>query len=353
MRKITVAGSKKYDIIIDKNILSEAYQYIKPFLTGNIVYIVTDDIVDSLYGSILTDSLESNGLSVFKYIIPHGEHSKNTDNYIAVLNDMATKGVSRSDMLIAFGGGIPGDLGGFAAATYLRGIPLLHIPTTLLATVDSSIGGKTGIDLKEGKNLAGAFYQPQAVICDLSLLDTLPDEVFKDGYAEIIKYGILSGNQLFNRIKIPLKSDIESIVYECVKIKRDIVQKDESDIGMRQLLNLGHTIAHAVELLSGYTISHGAAVAKGLHLISKISYTQGLCTKEVLTKITDMLNLHGFNTDLLYGAKDIANAITADKKRSSGHINLILIRDIGKCTIEKTDMSDLTDIIQTATEYRG
>jgi 3-dehydroquinate synthase len=223
----------------------------------------------------------------------------------------------------------------------------------LLATVDSSIGGKTGINLKEGKNLAGAFYQPQAVICDLSLLDTLPDEVFKDGYAEIVKYGILSGNQLFNRIKKPLKSDIESIVYECVKIKRDIVQKDESDIGMRQLLNLGHTIAHAVELLSGYTISHGAAVAKGLHLISKISYTQGLCTKEVLTKITDMLNLHGFNTDLLYGAKDIANAITADKKRSSGHINLILIRDIGKCTIEKTDMSDLTDIIQTATEYRG
>ncbi len=163
MKRIVVKSSKKYNIIIDKDILSKTYEYIQPILKGNLVYIITDDIVDSLYGSVLTDALQDNGASIFKYVIPNGERAKNSDNYIAILNDMASKGISRSDMLIAFGGGVPGDLGGFVAATYQRGIPLIQIPTTLLAAVDSSVGGKTAIDLKEGKNLAGVFYQPDMV----------------------------------------------------------------------------------------------------------------------------------------------------------------------------------------------
>lgn len=353
MKKITVSGSKKYDIIIDKNILHKVYELIHPVLKGKLIYVVTDDIVDGLYGSILTDSLKNNGLWVFKYVIPNGEKSKNSDNYIAILNDMANKGVSRSDTLIAFGGGVPGDLGGFVAATYQRGMQLIQIPTTLLAAVDSSVGGKTSINLKEGKNLTGAFYQPDLVICDLSLTDTLSAAVLKDGYAEVIKYGILSGNRLFSRIGKSTNSNIESIVYECIKIKKDLVQKDEKDTGIRQLLNLGHTIAHAIELLSGYTVPHGTAVAKGLCLIAEISYTQGICTKEVLLRIKDMLNNHGFNTHPLYGAEDITAAITADKKRNNSYINLILIRDIGDCFIKKTPMSDLPNIIQTAMAYRG
>jgi len=353
MKRIVVKSSKKYNIIIDKDILSKTYEYIQPILKGNLVYIITDDIVDSLYGSVLTDALQDNGASIFKYVIPNGERAKNSDNYIAILNDMASKGISRSDMLIAFGGGVPGDLGGFVAATYQRGIPLIQIPTTLLAAVDSSVGGKTAIDLKEGKNLAGVFYQPDMVICDLSLMNTLPDIVFKDGCAEVIKYGILSGNPLFEQIRKPIKKNIKSIVYRCIKIKRNIVQKDEKDTGIRQLLNLGHTVAHAIELLSGYTVSHGAAVAKGLNLIAKISYAQNLCTKEVLIQITDILHDYDFNTDPLYSARDIADAIIMDKKRSNEYINMILIEDIGKCIIKKTNMSDLTYMIQNAIECRG
>ncbi len=353
MKRIVVKSSKKYTIIIDKGILSETYERIQPVLKGSIVYIVTDDIVDSLYGSVLADSFKNSGIHAYKYVIPNGEISKNSDNYISILNDMANKGISRSDTLIAFGGGVPGDLGGFAAATYQRGISLIQIPTTLLAAVDSSVGGKTAIDLKEGKNLAGAFYQPDMVICDLSLMNTLPDIVFKDGCAEVIKYGILSGNPPFEQIRKPIKKNIESIVYRCIKIKRDLVQKDEKDTGIRQLLNLGHTVAHAIELLSGYTISHGAAVAKGLHLVTKISYTQGICPKEVFTQINDILNIYGFNTDSLYSAKDIANAIIMDKKRSNEYINLILIEDIGKCAIKKTNMADLDSMIQKAMDYRG
>ena len=353
MKKVVVKSSKKYEILIDRDILSKIYGYINPILKGNHIYIITDDIVDRLYGSVLTSQLKNENIIVYKYIIPNGEKSKNSDNYIAILNDMAVKGISRTDSVIAFGGGVPGDLAGFVAATYQRGISLIQIPTTLLAAVDSSVGGKTAIDLKQGKNLAGAFYQPDMVICDLSLMNTLPDDVFKDGCAEVIKYGILAGNPIFDQLKNPIKKNIESIVYRCIKIKRDIVQKDEKDKNIRQLLNLGHTIAHAIELLSGYTVSHGEAVAKGLLLIAKISYTQGFCSKAVLDRITDILDVYGFDTDPIYKEKDIASAIIMDKKRNNEYINLILIEDIGKCVIKKTSMSDLNNMIQKAMAYRG
>ncbi len=353
MKKIIVRSSRKYPIIISKDILSNIYEYISLSLRGNIAYIITDNIVDELYSRILIKSLEENSIHVFKYVIQNGEKSKNSDNYIAILNDMAAKGISRSDTVIAFGGGVPGDLAGFVAATYQRGIPLIQIPTTLLAAVDSSVGGKTAIDLKEVKNLAGSFYQPEMVICDLSLLKTLPEDIYTDGCAEVIKYGILAGNPLFGKLKKPVKNQMESIVYSCIKIKRDIVQIDEKDTGIRQSLNLGHTIAHAVELLSGYRISHGKAVAMGLHMIGKISYTQGLCTKEVFIQIGDILNTYGFNTDPLFSASDISNAIIMDKKRSNEHINLILIKDIGQCIIKKTNMSDLNSIIEKAMNFRG
>ncbi|MFA5342155.1 MAG: 3-dehydroquinate synthase [Clostridia bacterium] len=353
MKKIIVRSSKTYPIIISKDILSNIYEYLFCILKGNIAYIITDDVVDRLYCGTLTKALEEKGIHVFKYVIPNGEKSKNSDNYIAILNDMAAKGVSKADTVIALGGGVPGDLAGFIAATYQRGLSLIQIPTTLLAAVDSSVGGKTAIDLKEGKNLAGVFYQPDIVICDLSLLKTLPDDIYTDGCAEVVKYGILAGDPLFKKLKNPIKHQIEDIVYNCIKIKKNIVQKDEKDTGLRQTLNLGHTIAHAIELLSGYTVSHGKAVAKGLHIIGKISYTQGLCTKDCLTLITDILNSFGFNLDPLYSSGDIANAIIMDKKRSNEYINLVLINDIGQCIIKKTNMSDLNGYIKKAMDFRG
>jgi len=348
MKKVIVRSSKKYPIIIGKELLDNMTEYILPILKGNTIYIITDDIVDRLYVSRLTKSLQANNLIVHKYVFPNGEKSKNADNYINILNDMAQKGISRSDTLIAFGGGVPGDLGGFVAATYLRGIKLIQIPTTLLSAVDSSVGGKTAIDLDSGKNLAGVFYQPDLVVCDLSLLNTLSDEILKDGCAEVVKYGVLMGDPLFSQLKKPIMKNIENIVHQCVKYKRDIVQKDENDQNLRQLLNLGHTIGHAIELLSGYKITHGQAVAKGIFVISRISCNLSLCTKQTVTEIDDVLTRYGFDLNPMYSPSDLASAITMDKKRSNDSINLILIEDIGKCIIRKTMMNELEDMIKKA-----
>lgn len=348
MKRVIVKSSKKYSIIIGKGLLENISDHILPILKGNNVYIITDDIVESLYISQLTKSLQKNNLVVHKYVFPNGEKSKNANNYIDILNDMAQKGISRSDTVIAFGGGVPGDLGGFVAATYLRGIKLIQIPTTLLSAVDSSVGGKTAIDLDKGKNMAGVFYQPDLVICDLSSLNTLSDETLKDGCAEVIKYGILSGDLLFNQLKKPIMKHIESIVYQCVKYKRDIVQKDEHDQYLRQLLNLGHTIGHAIELLSGYKVTHGQAVAKGISVISRISYNLSLCAKHTVDEIDNILTGYGFDLNPMYSPSDLASAIIMDKKRCNDSINLILVEDIGKCIIRKTMMNELEDMIKKA-----
>ena len=242
MKSIHIHASKSYDVLVGRGLLRTAGTHIAAVTGSACAAVISDDCVFRLYGEALCASLEAAGLRTVYYVFPHGENFKNLLEYAKILNFLAENRVTRSDVLVALGGGVTGDLGGFAAATYLRGISFVQLPTTLLAAVDSSVGGKTAVDLPAGKNLAGAFYQPDLVLCDLDTLDTLPRETFLDGCAEVIKYGVLGSRTLFDTLaEIPSGETLEAVVAACVEQKRDIVQCDEFDRGMRQLLNLGHT----------------------------------------------------------------------------------------------------------------
>ncbi|NLA85923.1 MAG: 3-dehydroquinate synthase, partial [Clostridiales bacterium] len=289
MKKITVNASKTYDIQIGAGLLDQAGSYIADTVKGRTAAIVTDDRVDALYSGRLTASLATAGFTVIKYVIPNGEPSKNASQFIALLNYLADAKLTRADAVVALGGGVVGDLAGFAASSYMRGIGFIQIPTTLLAAVDSSVGGKTAIDLDSGKNLAGTFYQPDLVLCDHTLLDTLSEDYYRDGLAEVIKYGVIADRELFDMLKPPLKLRIEEIIARCVTIKRDIVSIDEKESGPRKLLNFGHTIGHAVETRSNYALSHGKAVAVGMAVISRASSKMGICDTDTCDQIISVI----------------------------------------------------------------
>jgi 3-dehydroquinate synthase len=303
--------------------------------------IVSDSNVWLLYGKIASDSLENDGFSVVSFVFPAGEESKNGSTYLELLNFLAQNQLTRSDMIVALGGGVVGDLAGFAAATYLRGIRFIQVPTTLLAAVDSSVGGKTAIDLPAGKNLAGAFCQPSLVLCDIDTLNTLPDEIFQDGCAEVIKYGILYDPSLFAQLEQQgLSFDREAVIARCVELKRDVVMEDEFDTGARMKLNLGHTIGHGVEAVSNFSISHGKAVAIGMAIVSRASR----CPHN--DRITGILKLFGLPTHTDYDSESLFKCALSDKKRSGGTVNLIIPKKIGQCDIVPTPVEKLQSFIE-------
>lgn len=345
MRKITVDASVKYDIIIGKGLLAEAGRLCLETLGIHTVAIVSDDTVDRLYGEALEKSLKEAGYSPIKFVIPHGEASKSMESLGKLLGFLADNRVTRSDFLIALGGGVVGDLTGFAAAVYLRGIKFVQIPTTLLAAVDSSVGGKTAVNIPEGKNLVGAFHQPSLVICDYETLDTLPAETFADGCAEVIKYGIINDSALFEKLKNPIKPQIEDIIANCVSNKRDIVNLDERDNGVRRLLNLGHTVGHAVEICSRFEISHGSAVAIGMAIVARACANLGICGHEVPTEIENMLAHYSLPSKCDYTADELTNVALGDKKRMGGTISFILPYGIGDSRVCDMKVEDIKDFI--------
>ena len=256
MKAVSVAASRRYDILIERGLLNRAGKLVRSVTNVGTVMLVSDDSVWPLYGETVQKSLEDTGVSVCQFVFPHGEGSKCAKTYLALLDALCENRLTRADAVVALGGGVVGDLTGFAASTYLRGIGFIQIPTTLLAMVDSSVGGKTAIDLPAGKNLAGAFYQPWLVLCDPDCLDSLPDEIFRDGCAEVIKYAVLGNAPFFDELKnTPPHAQLEHIIETCVRMKRDIVAQDEFDRGQRQLLNLGHTFGHGIEACSGFSVS--------------------------------------------------------------------------------------------------
>lgn len=345
MKKVTVSASKTYDILIERKILKSCGEYIKSIGISNCkVAILTDDTVDTLYSDVVISSLEKCGFYVIKYVIDHGEDSKCAKNFIGFLNFLAENQMTRSDILIALGGGVVGDLCGFCASAYLRGVKFIQIPTTLLSMVDSSVGGKTAINLDSGKNLAGAFYQPSLVLIDPDTLDTLPPETFADGCAEVIKYGIINDKPLFDKLLDGIENNLEDIIENCVKNKRDIVNIDERDTGVRQLLNLGHTIGHAVEHLSGFDISHGSAVAIGTVAISKISCFLGFMSCDEVKLIEKIFEKYCLPTICPYSADEICEVSLSDKKREGGHINLVIPYSIGDSRLMRVETSSLFDI---------
>jgi len=352
MKKITVKASKTYDITIGTDLLDQAGSIMRRIVGGQAAAVITDDNVSALYEKRLMDTLANNGYNTASYIFPHGESSKNAETFISILNFLAEKKLSRQDVVVALGGGVTGDLAGFAAACYLRGIRFVQIPTTLLAMVDSSVGGKTAVNLAAGKNQAGTFYQPDTVICDISLLSTLPAEVFRDGCAEVIKYGIIADRALFYSLKTPVATHLEEVITRCVEIKRDIVAEDEFEYGVRKLLNFGHTAAHAIELLSEYRIPHGHAVAAGMAIAARAAVGLGICAVDCLQDILQMLRQYELPDNTTYDAAAIAKACLSDKKRDGDGITMIFPVETGKCILRKVKGSELEKVMQSGLEIR-
>ncbi len=344
MKKLQVNASRKYDIIIDKGILDRAGELSAAVKKPCRAAILSDSNVAPLYAERLERSLKASGFDPILYTIAAGEESKSAESYISFLGFLAQNRITRSDCIFALGGGVVGDLAGFSAATYLRGIEFIQIPTTLLAMVDSSVGGKTAVDLPEGKNLVGAFYQPSLVICDYETLDTLPRSVFADGCAEVIKYGIINDRALFEKLSSPIMPQIEDVIENCVRNKRDIVDADERDMGIRQLLNLGHTPAHSIETLSRFAVSHGSAVAIGCVMMTRAAASLGICSSTDAERVKDMFELYSLPTKCPFGAKEMAEIALSDKKRSGGEISLILPYGIGNSQIYKVNIEKLEEI---------
>lgn len=347
MRTITVNASQKYQVFIGSDLIPQLGELMKELqLTGRAA-IISDTNVWPLYGERVRESLCSAGFETTSFIFHAGEESKNTTTYLQILAFLSENQFTRTDTLIALGGGVVGDITGFAAATYLRGVPYIQIPTSLLAMVDSSVGGKTAIDLPVGKNLVGAFYQPKLVLCDISSLATLPNSIFRDGCAEIIKYGILYDAALFAHLASNgLAFDRETVIHRCIELKRDVVDEDEFDTGARQKLNLGHTIGHAVEAASQFKVSHGQAVAIGTGIIVRSAYKHKICSEQTALDVENVLKNFGLPVSTEFNATALFQNALSDKKRSGGFVNLIIPLAVGDCRICKTPVSELESFIK-------
>lgn len=346
MITVNVSASKEYKILIDNDLLKDTGELVCNIYPPCKAVIITDDIVDSFYAGTVQTSLEKSGFSTHKYVFKNGESSKSIQTLTDILEFLAQCKLSRSDLIIALGGGVVGDIAGFCASIYLRGIKFIQIPTTFLSAIDSSVGGKTGVNLESGKNLVGAFWQPSLVICDYSTLNTLPEDVFASGVAEAVKYGVISSKKLFDEIaNNDISNNIEQIISECVSIKRDIVNEDEFDLGTRQLLNFGHTIGHCIEKQSNFKITHGHAVAIGMCIISKASFKSGLCDYDCTPEIINVLEKYNLPTVSPFDAATLFATAVSDKKRMGDTITLVIPQKIGKCVLHKMEINKLCDFI--------
>lgn len=350
MRKITVNASKAYDVIIEKGSLDRVGEIAKELNLSGKACVISDSNVAPLYMERVKASLEKSGFSVIEYVFPAGEKSKNAEVYIEILNFLAENKLSRKDTLFALGGGVTGDLTGFCAATYMRGINFVQLPTSLLACVDSSVGGKTGIDLASGKNLAGAFYQPRAVIFDTQVLSTLPEDYFSDGMAEIIKYAIIRGKGIDTLLLEDTNGNLEEIITRCIEIKRDIVAEDEFEGGIRKILNFGHTAGHAIEAEAGFTLSHGRCVAVGMYIVTKAWEKRGLCKKGTCDILKQMLDKFNLKTSCPYSPEVLLERAKNDKKASGGFVDLIVPDSLGECHVEKITMDEFLLVLKEGME---
>lgn len=343
MKKLTVNAGKGYEILIDKGILPNCGKYVKNVSSAKKICLISDTNVYPIYGDSVKASLEAEGYDVYTYIFKAGEASKTTSTVISMVEFMAENQLVRTDLVVALGGGVCGDMAGFAAAIYLRGIDFVQIPTSLLAQVDSSVGGKTAVDLPQGKNLCGAFHQPILVLIDPNTLDTLSPHYFSDGLAEAIKMGCIKSASLFEKIeKQDAHEIIDEIIYECDLLKAGVVERDEKEHGERALLNFGHTGGHAIEKLHGFTtISHGEAVGIGMVLISKAGEENGVTEVGTADRIAKVLIKYNLKIEDNHSLEDIISAMSADKKRTSSAINFTFIHSIGDGFNQKINYEEI------------
>ena len=343
MSKVLIRASRTYEVQIEDRLPGDAGERVRAAVPGAArAAILADDTVWALYGPELEDRMTAAGLTVFHHVFPHGEASKNASTYIAILEWLSRCRIDRQDVLIALGGGVTGDLGGFAAATYLRGIAYIQMPTTLLAMVDSSVGGKTAIDLPAGKNLAGAFWQPGLVLCCCSALDTLQRETLADGCAEVVKYGVLCDGELFRHLEERgLDFRRAYVVERCVRDKQDFVSRDEFDRGARKLLNLGHTLGHALEQKSGFALSHGRGVSIGMAVVTRAAANRGWCPAELPERLEGLLKQLQLPVRSPWPVKELEEYLLADKKWSGDRVEVIVPEDLGRCGIRPMDRQEL------------
>ncbi len=343
MKRVKVSASENYEVIIGKNILKDAGVFLAEAVKPCRAAVITDSTVNELYGDALCTSVENAGFSVVKYVFPAGEQSKNMETLEEILEFLAEKQLTRTDVIVALGGGVVGDISGFAASVYLRGIKFVQVPTTFLAAVDSSVGGKTAVNLKAGKNLAGAFHQPCLVVCDTETFKTLPEDTFADGVAETVKYGMITDSDLFG--KMTEEWNVEDVTARCVEIKAQVVNEDEFDKGTRQLLNFGHTIGHAIEKCSGLKITHGHGVAMGMVVVTAASEKLGYCPEGTLDTLVKTLEKCKLPTKCPYSPKELTAAAMGDKKRSGNEITLVIPENVGKCVLKKINVEQLEEFI--------
>lgn len=341
-------GAHAYDIEIAAGLLPEVGAKVAKLLPkARKAAIISDTNVAPLYAAKLQKSLEAAGLGVVQVIITAGEQSKNMQVLSDVLEQLAAAGLTRTDVVLTLGGGVVGDLAGFAAASFMRGVAFVQIPTSLLAQIDSSVGGKVAVDLKAGKNLAGAFYQPKAVFIDTELLATLSTRFLHDGLAEAIKYGCIKDAALFEKIAgfnsdAELLADIGSVVATCCAIKARIVEQDEFDTGLRMLLNFGHTLGHAVEQHFGYShFTHGEGVAIGMYQLTARTEELGITAAGTAERIKAVLAKYNLPCDAGVDKSLLLDTMARDKKKNGNSITLIVLKEIGEGVLQKTNWSDV------------
>ena len=348
MRVIDVKASAPYRVEIGPGALALTGARVRELCPRALrAVVVSDDNVFPLHGESVLESLRAAGLEAEPWVVPHGEASKNAGVLIELLNFLTRRHMTRSDVLVALGGGMTGDLTGFAAAVYMRGIPYFQCPTTLLAAVDSSVGGKTAVDLPAGKNLMGAFWQPRAVLCDTDALETLPEDVFTAGCAEVIKTAILFDPALFRTLERDGPAfRREDVIARCVEHKRDVVAEDEFDTGRRGLLNLGHTLGHAVEARSDFRLSHGQAVAIGTAVVCRAAARAGLCDPDLPRRVTALLESFSLPVATDIPISELMGPMLSDKKRSGDRVNVIVPEAIGRCVQKPMDEETLKTFME-------
>lgn len=345
-------GERSYPIIIEDGLMARIGLDLAERSVGKKYGVIADDNVASLYGTTLMNSLGEAGITADLFTFPHGEASKNLQMFTDLLRQLARAGFDRGDALIALGGGVTGDLTGFMAATYMRGIPFVQVPTTLLSQVDSSVGGKTGVDIPEGKNLVGAFYQPQCVYIDTAVLTTLPFSEYVGGLAEVIKYGVIRDSDFFSFLERRIdeieslhRQTIQEMIYTCCKIKADVVAEDERESNIRRILNFGHTIGHAVEAASDYSIIHGEAVAIGMVAALRLAVGTGLCEKQDAGRVAALIHNYRLPTEIPHDLDRgrIKNYLKSDKKTIGNRVFYVLPTCIGEVTITDDVPEELVD----------
>ena len=337
MKTLTVAlPGREYGILIQRGLLENSGPLCREVLPrARKLFVITDSNVAELYSEKVIKNLEASGFETHLEVVPAGESSKSPAQLAALWEAIMAFGLTRTDGVVALGGGVVGDLAGFAAATVLRGVDFIQIPTTLLAQVDSSVGGKVAIDLKAGKNLAGAFWQPKRVLIDPEVLHTLPDRTFSDGMAEVIKYGCIRDREFFDLLdrcggRAGVMDHIEDVLYTCCDLKRQVVLEDERDTGVRMTLNFGHTIGHAFELAGNYeTWTHGQGVAAGMHWAARIGVRLGVTPEDAVPAIRGILEKYGLPTSIPCPREVMTRAIGLDKKNTGGDIHLIVLTRLG------------------------